>query len=276
MNHDNALPPEWRKEKEKLKQVIRAGRWGVLTDVDGTISRIVDVPDAAEVSPAIKRLLGELSQHAVVVAAVSGRAATDIRQRVGVPGLIYIGNHGFERWVDGELRPAAAIESHLPALARAKAAVAADAPEGMWVEDKGATLSIHYRQTADPAAVEQQYRPRLQELANQTNLKLFSGRMVFELRPPVKCDKGTAVAGLIDEFNLDGAIFLGDDVTDVDAMKTLRRVREQRGLATVAVGVYSDDMPSEVRLAADCLASGVDGVEALLAWLLKEVRASLT
>lgn len=269
-------PPRWEEAKDRLRAVIQSGRWGILTDVDGTISSIVDVPDEAQVSPRIKQLLAELHEYAAVVAAVSGRAAADIQQRVGVPGLIYIGNHGFERWSDGALRPIKAVDRYLPALASARRAVEALAPKGMWVEDKGATLSVHYRQTADPAAVAREVAPYLEQISRDNGLKLFRGRMIFELRPPIECHKGTAAAQLVEEFELDGSLFMGDDVTDVDAMTTLRSLAKEGRVTALNVGVQSDDMPSEVAEAADCLADGVAGVEALLLWFLNEARASLT
>lgn len=274
MSKTNPLPPNWAAHKDKLNQIITRPRWGLLTDVDGTISEIVDVPDDARVSDSIRKLLAGLAEHAAVVAAISGRSAGDIRHRVGLPQLVYIGNHGFERWTDDRAQPVPEVEPYLPALAAVRRVIEQDAPEGMWVEDKGATLSVHYRQTADPAAVKAGWRPRLQSLAKTHALDLFGGRMVFELRPPLNLNKGTAAVQLIDEFDLDGTLFLGDDVTDVDAMRALQRRRENHGLAAAAIGVVSPDMPPQVAAAADFLAGGVSGVEALLAWLLAAVRAS--
>ncbi len=257
-----------------LTQVVRQPRFGVFTDVDGTISPIVDRPDDATITPRNKALLAELSDHIALVAAVSGRSATDIRQRINLSNIVYIGNHGFERWEDGELQPMVDIDQFLPALQGARQAIERHSPSGMWVEDKGPTLSVHYRQTADPAKTKERFNPILQDIAANHGLNLFQGRMIFELRPPVETNKGTALAQLVDEFHLNGVLFLGDDVTDVDALNMLHTLRRHHPLLAVGVGVFSDDMPSEVAEAADCLADGVDGVEALLDWLVKEVKAS--
>lgn len=257
-----------------LTQVVRQPRFGVISDVDGTISPIVDQPDEATITPRNKALLAELSEHIALVAAVSGRSATDIRQRINLSNVVYIGNHGFERWDDGEIQPMVNIDQFLPALQEARQAIESQSPSGMWVEDKGPTLSVHYRQTANPTETKECFKPILHEIAAEHELNLFEGRMIFELRPPVKCNKGTALAQLVDEFHLNGVLFMGDDVTDVDALNTLHTLRRHHPLLAVGVGVFSDDMPSEVAEAADCLADGVTGVEALLAWLVNEVKAS--
>ena len=78
--------------KDKLRKAIDKPRFGLITDVDGTISSIVDVPDAARVTSANTRLLSQLRENLTLVAIVSGRSADDVAQRVGIPGLVYVGN----------------------------------------------------------------------------------------------------------------------------------------------------------------------------------------
>jgi trehalose 6-phosphate phosphatase len=77
-------------------------------------------------------------------------------------------------------------------------------------------------------------------------------------------DKGTAIEELIAEHGLRAAVFLGDDVTDVDALRALRRVREARGIATLGIGVWSPEGPPEIVEAADVVVHGVGDVERLL------------
>ena len=86
-----------------LKTLVGKGRIGLITDVDGTISPIVLDPDAARVTPRSRELLRQLHDHLALVAVITGRAAADVRSMVGLPDLVYIGNHGMERWEDGRV-----------------------------------------------------------------------------------------------------------------------------------------------------------------------------
>ena len=66
--------------------------------------------------------------------------------------------------------------------------------------------------------------------------------MVVEIRPPLVADKGTVIERLVEEYGLRGVVFLGDDRTDVDAMRALKRLRDS-GLACLAIGVAGDEAP---------------------------------
>lgn len=255
----------------ELKRLVNGRRFGLITDVDGTISRLVDEPDAATIVPRSRAALASLQQKLPLVAVVSGRAAADVAQRVGLPGLVYVGNHGLERWENGRLFPLADIAPYRPALERAKTAVEQIAPDGMWVEDKGATLSIHYRLTADPGATYQQYKPQIAAMAAAEGLRFFEGRLIFELRPPVEAHKGTAFTALVEEYGLDTAVFLGDDVTDVDAMKAAHELRKNGRCYTLTIGVRTDHTPASVLAHSDFLADDVDDVADLLDFLASTI-----
>jgi len=259
-----------------LQSVISGARVGLVTDVDGTISPIVDHPDAAQVTPRSRALLADLQSHLALVAVISGRAAADVRERVGIPDLVYVGNHGLEWWAGGRIEIAPEAAAFRPALEAALDAVRAEQVPGMLVEDKGATISVHYRQTADPAAVHARLGPVFEDLAGQHGLKLFQGRMVFEIRPPVDVNKGSAFHHLVARHNLDAALYLGDDTTDVDALRMARHLRETGACYAVGLGVESANMPPAVRDNADLLASGVQDVESFLSWLLSACSASST
>jgi trehalose 6-phosphate phosphatase len=252
-----------------LTNLVKHARLGLITDVDGTLSPIVDQPDAAQITPRCRALLRDLVHHLALVAVISGRAARDVQAMVDLPGVQVIGNHGLEWWHDGQVEIAPAATAYRPALEAAAAAVRARLVPGMLVEDKGATLSIHYRQTSDPAAAADRLAALLPAIASAHNLKVFRGNMIFELRPPVGIDKGSAFRRLIERHRLDAAVYLGDDTTDVDALRMARRLREDGACYALGLGVESDHMPPALRDQADLLLSGVQDVEAFLAWLLK-------
>ena len=200
----------------------------VLLDVDGTLAPIAARPEDASVPEAtrdaVAALAGSRDTH---VALVSGRGAEDARRLVGVDGVWAIGNHGLETIdPDGMLSIDARVAAWEGALqsVRASAAEAVASAPGARVEDKGATLSVHYR-LADDADV-----PRLERAvaaaADRAGLRVTRGRKVIEVRPPLAVDKGTAVLALAQRLGAGvrptSILFAGDDTTDEDAMEALR------------------------------------------------------
>jgi trehalose 6-phosphate phosphatase len=256
------------KSSTLLTKLVSYSRLGLITDVDGTISPIVDQPDAARVTPRCRELLQALQRHLALVAVISGRAARDVQAMVDLAGVQIVGNHGLEWWRDGQVEIAPAAAAYRPALEAAAAAVHSHLVPGMFVEDKGATLSIHYRQSANPAAAAERLAVLLPEIAGEHNLKVFRGNMIFELRPPVGIDKGSAFRQLVEIHRLDAAVYLGDDTTDVDALRMARRLRDTETCYALGLAVESDHMPPALREQADLLLSGVQDVEVFLAWLL--------
>lgn len=267
----------WQDAKEaQLRTWLEKPRKGIITDVDGTISPIVDTPDAAQVTPRSKELLTELVNYMTVVGVISGRAAGDVQARVGVPGMVYVGNHGMERWRDGQVEIPQTVRVHRPGM---EAVLQATRPyeeslPGVLVEDKDASLSIHYRKAADPKSVANTLRPLLNELSQENNLRVFEGRMIFEVRPPLDMNKGSALRALVQEYTLDAALYMGDDTTDVDAINAARDLREAEQCYAFGFGVAGEETPAPVLESADFLLDGVSGVEAFLAWMLNALKAS--
>ncbi|MBA3470444.1 MAG: trehalose-phosphatase [Herpetosiphonaceae bacterium] len=259
----NSLDPRVRGALEPL---LRVQRLGVFTDIDGTISPIAPTPAAAVVDRACRDALQRLVGSSTRVAAVSGRAAADAQAMVGLDGLRYIGNHGLEWWADGVTMPAPAAVPYVAAIAAALADLAHyDLPNGVLIENKGVTASVHYRLAADQAAAAALLGTWLAAICQDHGLRLWPGRMIYELRPPLQLNKGTALADLLREDALDGAIFLGDDTTDVDGFMTLHYARAA-GLQTLAIGVLSAETPEVVRETCDVAVNGVAGAAALLTW----------
>ncbi len=212
-----------------LEGRIRGGRRVLLfVDFDGTLVPIKDDPMACELAAEGRELLGRIAAHPNAAAAVvSGRDLTDLRPRVGVAGLAYAGNHGLEIEGPGFVfrEPgAAALVGELAAIAADLTPALADVP-GAWVQNKGLSASVHYRQTP-PALV-----PRVREAVERAvaphrgRFVLRGGKMVLEVRPAVDWHKGRAVRWLWEKL-AEGdrnpvAIYLGDDATDEDAFKAI-------------------------------------------------------
>lgn len=254
---------------ERVVAVLARAPAGLLTDIDGTISQIAPTPDAARVAPEIAATLDRLAGRLAVVAAVTGRGVADAARLVGAERVLYIGNHGMERHgpEGGAFVPAAA--PYLPlvrsVLRQAEAAATAAGWRGLRFEDKGVTASIHYRQAPEPPAAREALLALVAPLAAAAGLRLTEGRFVLELRPPVRIDKGTALGAVVDAYALRGAVFLGDDVTDIDAMRELRRRRDAGAITGVTIGVATAESPPALRAASDLLVGTVEAVAALLA-----------
>ena len=220
----------------------------VILDVDGTLAPIVPRPEDAAVPPETRAELERLAGRYRLLAFVSGRMGEDARRMVGVEGATYVGVHGLE------LDPAAAgWREPLAELA------AADWPWGQ-IEDKGLTVSFHYRNAEDQDAAV----ARAEELAaraREAGLVPHFGRKVLEMRPPVRADKGTAVRHLVREAGVRGALFAGDDTTDLDAFRGLREAGME---VAVCVAVRSGEGPSKLVEQADLVVEGTAGVLELL------------
>ena len=101
-------------------------------------------------------------------------------------------------------------------------------------------------------------------------LAVFEGRKVTEVRPPAPVNKGVAVGELLDRLSCRQAIYIGDDTTDVDALKELRKRSRRKNSIMVGVGVISSEMPSELPKSADLLVERTSGVEQVLQMLAGE------
>jgi trehalose-phosphatase len=209
--------------------------------------------------------VSRLADRFALVACVTGRRALEARTMVGAPGLVYAGNQGFEL-----LRPSDS-EPYLDPAARPRGDHAANflaaldldrlAALGIRREDKGPIQVLHWR-GADDEEGAAAHAAEIAELARAESLIPLWGRKVLDLRPVAGIDKGSAVHRLLVEHSpLDAAIFAGDDRTDLDAFRAMRRLAGGSRLgAAVLVGVASPESPREIEAEADMVVSGTDGV----------------
>ncbi|NDJ62574.1 MAG: trehalose-phosphatase [Chloroflexi bacterium] len=257
-----------------IQQLTTVERAGLVTDMDGTISHVVSSPDQAEVTPISRTLLGRLQKSLTLVAVVSGRAADDLHQRVGLEDLVYVGNHGLEQWINGELVVTPEASSARQGLEAVMESIRPRLLPGMLLEDKRVTLSIHYRQAENPDAAGAEFAPILREAVEAQNLKLFAGKRVFEVRPQLEIDKGSAFRRLVTDYQLEAAIYMGDDTTDADALRMAQTLRAEGICQAFGVGVTSEETPDTVQESADVMVQGVSGVESLLASISSALIAS--
>lgn len=190
----------------------------VFFDFDGTLSDIVDDPDAAQpVAGAIDALAALAAQCPVAV--LSGRDLADVRARVGLDGIWYAGSHGFELiGPDGSHHQNDAATGAVLVLAAAAGSLNEQLGQipGIIVEHKRFAVAVHYRNAARDRVGE--VLAAVRETGRRRGLRVTTGREVIELRPEIDWDKGRTLQWLLDRMtDVTTPLFLGDDITDEDA-----------------------------------------------------------
>jgi trehalose 6-phosphate phosphatase len=195
-------------------------------DFDGILAPLDNDPDTAELTESTRHLLSDLAaQEKVSVAVISGRDRADLQRRVNIPGFIYVGNHGLEISGPGFIfvEPTAVEhQGELQELA-ANLTTALQPIAGALVENKGLTISVHYRLVS--AELTEEVRRIVHGiLAKSSHPFLLSmGDKVFEIRPRVYWTKGAAIDMIRQKLGKESAlaIYIGTDVTDADGATTL-------------------------------------------------------
>jgi trehalose 6-phosphate phosphatase len=240
MSHPDRPPPPPRLEGAAL-----------FLDFDGTLVELADSPEAIRVPGDLQFLLGRLCEAlGKRVAVISGRSIADLDRHLAGTGLAMSGSHGLELRFPGRaeatVAPPPGLESARQAMRRF-----AEADPGLLVEEKPASIALHYRLAPERA---DEAREFLGDLARRTGLTVQPGKMVMELRP-AGADKGDALRKMMTEPPFAGARpwFVGDDLTDEDAFAAAAEL----GGAGVLVG-SARETAAKWRLG---------GVAAVAAWL---------
>jgi trehalose 6-phosphate phosphatase len=259
---------------EELLQPLKAdpSRSAVLLDVDGVLAPIVQHPDDAHMPETTRRPLIEVAKRYGIVACVSGRRASDARRIVSLGSIAYLGSHGSEVLKPGSIQPE--MDRELQAWTRRVQDFAHEHFDErlrqlrVRLEDKEAIAALHWRGVPDEEDGEAAVR-EVAEAAEKAGFTTHWGRKVLEIRPPVRIDKGAGIVSLLRDSQLAAAIYVGDDVTDLDAFRGLTELVEMGAVGTaVRVGVRSDEGPSKLGQEADWMVEGTDGVRELLKSLI--------
>jgi trehalose 6-phosphate phosphatase len=195
---------------------------GIFLDFDGVLAPIVERPEDAYPPPEARGELARLRDRYALVAVVSGRGGDDVRARVGVEGIVYVGSHGLE------------LDSNAERWRQQIATFASDAP---WpqreIELKGLSISFHFRHHPNEREAVRELE-KLAERAKDEGLVARFGRKVLEVLPPVGSNKGTAVRHLLDVAGLSRALVAGDDTTDLDAFRAVDELEHRVRVAVLA------------------------------------------
>ena len=244
----------------------RAAEVAICLDFDGTIAPIVEDPAAARPLPGIVELLGPLADRYAALALISGRPATYLASHAAAPGVRYLGLYGLEEIVDGRVHVDPRLAAARPAVEAAGRDLAADpavAASGAHLEDKRYAVAVHIRRVADPERWAEPIGQAAARVAARHDLEIVPGRMVWELRPRVRSDKGDAVRRVVASSGAAAVVVAGDDLGDLPAFAVVAALGD--GLR---VAVRSAEAPPALLDAADLVVDGPEGVRELLERLL--------
>jgi trehalose 6-phosphate phosphatase len=248
-------------------------RAAVLLDIDGTLAPIVDHAADAHVPESTRQLLIAVARTYGLVGCVSGRRASEARAMVSIGTITYLGSHGVELLRSGWTE--AVMDADVADWVRrihdfGREVDTADIRKlRVRLEDKGVIVAFHWRGAPDEEAARAAI-DAIAQRAETAGLRTHWGRKVLEVRPPIKIDKGVGIRRLLHEVGseIESAMYVGDDTTDLDAFHALSElVTEGRLVRAVRVGVSSDEGPSEITSEADFVVNGPEGVSQLLAAL---------
>jgi trehalose-phosphatase len=243
VNHDWA---------DATRRIIAAPALLLGVNFDGTLTPLIDRPEHVQLNPEVRQTLRDLARRpSLKVAVASGRALADLQQKIGLPGLYYVGNHGLEIAGPGVTYVEPSAQSHRDLVGEISAVLASRLGHlpGVWIEEKGLTAAVHYRQ-ASPDASDEVRRIVHNALAqNHHPFQLSPSQKAFDIRPRVYWNKGSAITWLRDQIGMPDAltVYVGDDVTDEDAFGALAEgVTVKVGRAEQSAATYQLDGPADV------------------------------
>lgn len=264
----------WTSNRERLHHLVTTNSpFGILSDFDGTLSRFAPYPPDAVIDEQNANMLDRLAAQGAKIALISGRAGDDLYRRFPRSYALYYGNHGIEVWRDGAVevaRSAQVWQEPLQALLKA-AQQHTVGDSGVLIENKRVTASVHYRMAEDREKMREVLYDLLLPLCEQYGFRLSEGMFIWEIKPPVTLNKGTAAEEIVDLLGLRSVLFLGDDTTDFTAMHRLRELTSER-LQALSVGVVHPTSKPELYDYADITVNGVSEVTHLLDWVSQQVE----
>jgi trehalose-phosphatase len=238
------------------------GCLALFLDFDGTLAPLKRHPDAVKLPRESRQLLEKLSgARDVRVMIVSGRSLKDLKRRIGLKGICYVGNHGLElegpliRYVNPKAKSVLPLMRRLSRLLQSRL----KGIPGVYIENKRLTLSVHYRQVPRakvPAFVKSFYGVVRPYMDGVQAVRITGGKKVFEVRPPVEWNKGVVVNWLLTRLKVSEGdrgifpVYIGDDETDEDAFRAFRgRGMTVKVASTDASSLaqYRVESPREVR-----------------------------
>jgi len=237
----------------------------LLLDFDGTLSPLVSRPEDAVLPAATKGLLERLSRSwNVSLAIISGREVDNVRDKVNIPGVTYAGSHGLNIIFPDSTRYDHIVPENIITTSRqlVKTVEKTCVRDGATLEDKGAVFTFHYRNVSPDK--QPQIISQVEKLINEAGFKVGRAHAAIESKPPLYWDKGKACKLIMEKLYASdwqssvGCVYVGDDVTDEDAMLALKGV---------GFSFKVTDGGLHTPTNADAKLANVESVTSLLQWI---------
>ncbi|MBI4543213.1 MAG: bifunctional alpha,alpha-trehalose-phosphate synthase (UDP-forming)/trehalose-phosphatase [Gemmatimonadetes bacterium] len=258
-----AATPVDRVRAQLARWLARRPAVALFLDYDGTLTAIAPRPEDASLSDESRRVLADaLGAPGLDVTVISGRALTDVRDKVGLDGLTYVGDHGFEIEGPGLSWRHPGVTAYQASLDQAARELEALGIPGGWVERKTASVSYHVRAVA--AEDQRGAASRAEAVLRRRRLAVVTGKAVVEGRAPLGWHKGQGVLHVLrhrygEHWSSRAAVlYIGDDATDEDAFRALRGIGR-------SILVAPSGEPAAT--AADLVLPGPEDVVAVVRWL---------
>lgn len=204
----------------------------IILDFDGTLTPIVQSPNLASLPRETRNLLIKLSRKkGLYLAIISGRKLEDIKNKVNLKNIIYAGNHGLEGEILNERYIFSIPDKKLAILSDIKKQLGQMAKQfkNILIEDKKIVLSLHYRLLPKKyiPVVKSNFYSLIMPYTQSGQLSILAGKMVFDIYPKVRWNKGNFAKLVIDKIHkqtntLPSTIFIGDDLTDEAVFRKLK------------------------------------------------------
>ncbi len=223
--------PLWSAWERVARGLAGAPQVALFFDFDGTLAPIARHPAGARLRGETRRVLQQFRRHPrISVGVVSGRSLRDLRGKIGLRSIYYVGSHGLE-WAEPagrrHLKVSARWEAYFRRLGARLKSELGRLP-GIYVERKTLSVAVHYR-NAPPAAARRAQKA-MERVAKESNhpLRLVHGKRIVEVLPPGRMDKGRAVTELVRRLQQATGqrplvIYIGDDQSDESVFPRLGR-----------------------------------------------------
>jgi trehalose 6-phosphate synthase/phosphatase len=255
-------PPTDADFESWLGQFLEDRHLALFLDYDGTLTPIVGHPSKARLTRPMRSALAECAERKDTdVTIVSGRSLDDVHKLVDLDRVTYAGVHGLE--IDGlglEFFRHVDVEHYQGRAAELARCLEQVCSEGVWVEEKGASLTLHYRDA--PIEEHLAIADDARTLIHAAGFQARDAHCAVEARPPIGWDKGHAVLHILRSrygpawSERVRVIYAGDDRTDEDAFRVLQ------GLGiTFRIGGAEEPTLASRQL------PNVDAILTLLEWL---------
>lgn len=215
---------------KEVFNILTKNKPAIFLDYDGTLTPIVPRPEDAIISKEMKQTLKELAKI-FTVAVVTGRDKEDVENLVGLKELIYAGSHGYIiTGPDGLYMEHPDSKKIIPELDKIEKEITPllqEKTKGTQIDRKKYAIGIHYRNAR------KEDEKTVYEIANEMiekypGHKLGEGKKIVEIKPDIDWHKGKAIEWIMEALNISGKnntipVFIGDDITDEDGFKTIKK-----------------------------------------------------